>query len=131
MKVTRFEDLIAWQRSRELFKLTQKVTSRTPLCNNYALKDQMTRASLSVMSNIAEGFDRGGDKEFVQYLYISKASCSELRSQFYAAKDTGYLNQADFESGYALAEETSKILQGLIGSIKTSLMRGRKFREES
>ena len=117
MKVTRFEDLIAWQRSRELFKLTQKVTSQTPLRNNYSLKDQMNRASLSVMSNIAEGFDRGGDKEFVQFLNISKASCSELRSQFYSAKDTGYLNQADFESGYALAEETSKILQGLIGSI--------------
>jgi four helix bundle protein len=91
----------------------------------------MTRASLSVMSNIAEGFDRGGDKEFIQFLYYSKGSCSELRSQLYAAMDAGYLEQSDFESAFELAEETSKILQGLIKAIKTRVMKGRKFQKES
>lgn len=131
MKVVRFEDLIAWQKSRELFKLTHEVVSKSPLSKNYPIKDQMTRTSLSVMSNIAEGFDRGGDKEFVQYLYVSKGSCSELRSQLYAAKDIGHLEHSDFESAYELAEETSKILQGLIKSMKNRGMKGRKFTKES
>ena len=87
----------------------------------------MTRAPLSIMSNIAEGFDRGGDKEFVNYLYISKGSCSELKSQLYAAKDAGYLTQNDFEAAFQLAEEISKVLQGLINSIKTRALKGRKF----
>jgi four helix bundle protein len=127
MKITRFEDLKAWQRSRELFKLVSQVTSHPSLSKNYAVKDQMMRASLSVMANIAEGYDRGGDKEFIQYLYISKGSCSELRSHLYAAKDAGYLEHRNFEIAYELAEETSRILQGLISSIKASGSKGRKF----
>ena len=127
IKITRFEELIAWQRSRELFKMIQQLTSQRPLNENYALRGQMTRSSLSVMSNIAEGFDRGGNKEFIQFLYISKGSCSELRSQLYAAKDAGYLSQEDFKTLYNLAEEVSRILQGLIGSLKRSNKRGIKF----
>ena len=90
----------------------------------------MTRASLSVMSNIAEGSDRGGDREFIQFLSVSKGSCSELRSQLYAAKDAGFLDQDDFGSTYELAEEPSKILQGLIRAVKTRLMKGCEFRNE-
>jgi four helix bundle protein len=131
MKITRFEDLIAWQRSRELFKITNKLTSQRPLSNNYPVRDQMTRSSLSVMSNIAEGFDRGGNKEFIQYLYISKGSCSELRSQLYAARDAGYLSDEDFEVIHNLAEETSRIIQGLIGAIKQSKKKGHKFTTSS
>lgn len=131
MKVTKFEDLIAWQRSRDLFRVMHQLTSKPPLSNNRSLKDQMTRASLSVMSNIAEGYDRGGDREFIQFLYVSKGSCSELRSQLYAAKDAGYLNHDNFKSAHDLAEETSKILQGLIGAIKGKLLKGRKFTKES
>jgi len=128
MAVSRFEDLIGWQRSRELNKLTQKITSTKPLNRNFTLRDQMQRSSLSIMSNIAEGFDRGGDKEFIQFLYISKGSCSELRSQLYAAKDAGYLDKEDFESAHGLAEETSKILQGLIKAIKKRDETGHKFK---
>ncbi len=131
MKITRFEELKAWQRSRDLFRLIHEMTSRAPLCKNYPLRDQMTRASLSVMSNIAEGFDRGGDREFVQYLYLAKGSCAELRSQLYAALDAGYLDRVAFETAFHLSEETSRILQGLIRSIKTRLLKGRKFQEES
>ena len=131
MKITRFEKLIAWQRSRELFKMIQQLTTQRPLSNNYPLRDQMTRSSLSVMSNIAEGFDRGGNKEFIQFLYVSKASCSELRSQLYAARDAGYLNQEVFETAFDLAEETSRILQGLIGALKGSKKKGHKFTSSS
>ena len=127
MKITRFEDLIAWQRSRELFRMTSQLASRKPLSGNYPVKDQMTRSALSVMSNIAEGFDRGGNKEFIQYLFVSKGSCAEFRSQLYAAKDGGLLEQGDFEAMYSLSEETSKILQGLIGALKRSNKKGRKF----
>jgi four helix bundle protein len=128
MGVTRFEDLIGWQRSRELNKLTYEFTQKGLLNKEFTLRDQMRRSSLSVMSNIAEGFDRGGDKEFVQYLFISKGSCSELRSQLYAAKDAGYLDPEEFKTAFELAEETSKILQGLIKAIKKREETGHKFK---
>ncbi len=128
MSVSRFEDLIGWQRSRELNQLTHKITSKKGLNRDFALRDQMRRSSLSVMSNIAEGFDRGGDKEFVQLLYVSKGSCSELRSQLYAAKDAGYLDPEEFKMAFGLAEETSKILQGLIKAIKKRDETGHKFK---
>ena len=128
MSVSRFEDLIGWQKSRILFNKAHEITSKPPLSKNYPLRDQMRRSSLSVMSNIAEGFDRGGDKEFVQYLFISKGSCSELRSQLYAAKDVGYLDPEEFKTAFELAEETSKILQGLIKAIKKRDETGHKFK---
>ena len=127
MKITRFEDLKAWQRSRELFKMVHEVLSRAPFCKNLILKNQMMRASLSIMSNISEGFDRGGDKEFIQFLYISKGSCSELKSQLFAARDTGYLEQVEFQAIFDLAEEISRILQGLISAMKKNSNKGRKF----
>ena len=131
MRVERFEDLIAWQKARELFRLINKLASNPPMCTDYAVRNQITRASLSVMSNIAEGFDRGGDKEFVQYLYVSKGSCSEVRSQLYAIKDAGYLEGDQFENIFNLAEEISRILQGLIKSLKNSPKKGRKFHSEN
>jgi len=127
MKITRFEELYAWQRSRELFRMTQRLISQRPLSGNFPLKDQMTRSSLSVMSNIAEGFDRGGNREFIHYLYLSKGSCSEFRSQLYAAVDSGNLGPEDFEAAFALAEETSRIIQGLIHALRKSERKGRKF----
>jgi len=128
MGVKRFEDLIGWQKSKELFKLTHGVISKPPILKDFALRDQMRRASLSVMSNIAEGFDRGGDKEFVQFLFHAKGSCAELRSQFHAAQDIGYLNQDDYKLLSELAEETSRILQGLIKAIKKRDETGHKFK---
>ena len=128
MAVERFEDLIGWQKSRELFKLTHKITTNELLSKDFNLRDQMRRSSLSVMSNIAEGFDRGGDKEFVQYLYVSKGSCSELRSQLYAAKDVGYINSEEFKKAFELSQETSKILHGLIRAVRNRQEKGHKFK---
>ena len=128
MGVKRFEDLIAWQRSRELNKNTYEITSKLPLSKDYSLRDQMRRASISVMSNIAEGFDRGGDKEFIQFLFHAKGSCSELRSQLSAASDIGYLIPVDYQKLFNLSEETSKVLQGLIAAVKAREEKGHKFK---
>jgi four helix bundle protein len=128
MGVTRFEDLIGWQKSRTLFKKTHDITSKPPLLKDFPLRDQMRRAALSVMSNIAEGFDKGGDKEFVQLLFVAKGSCSELKSQLQAANEIGYLNQDDFQELWNLAEEISRILQGLIKAIKKREETGHKFK---
>lgn len=128
MGVTRFEDLIGWQKSRKLLKKTYEITSKQPLLKDFPLRDQMRRASISVMSNIAEGFDKGGDKEFVQFLFHAKGSCAELRSQLYAARDIGYLKHDDYREIWELAEETSRILQGLIKAVKKREITGHKFK---
>jgi four helix bundle protein len=99
-----------------------------PLPKDFPLRDQMRRSSLSVMSNIAEGFDKGGDREFVQFLFHAKGSCSELRSQLYAANDIGYLDEREYKEISGLAEETSKVLQGLINALKKRDLTGHKFK---
>jgi four helix bundle protein len=84
--VQRFEDLIAWQKARELTKQVYSHTENGPFSKDFGLRDQIRRASVSIMSNIAEGFERGGPSEFHQYLVIAKASSAEVRSQLYVAK---------------------------------------------
>src|SRR5918994_4444013 len=93
MQIKNFEDLEIWQLGR---RLTQEIYTlgRTPkFAKDYALKDQMQRAAVSIMSNVAEGFERGGNQEFTQYLYVAKASCGEVRSQLYVALDQEYVDQ--------------------------------------
>ncbi|MDX1947729.1 MAG: four helix bundle protein [Pirellulaceae bacterium] len=88
-RIERFEDIEAWKKSRELNKLIYQATDSGRFAKDYSLKDQIRRASISTMSNIAEGFERGGDQEFVQQLAVAKGSCGEVRSQLYAALDQG------------------------------------------
>jgi len=90
--VTRFEDLDTWKRSRILVKQIYDLTKRNEFAKDFVLKDQVRRAVVSISSNIAEGFERGGNKEFIQFLYIAKASAGELRSQIYIALDLNYVN---------------------------------------
>jgi four helix bundle protein len=92
-RIERFEDFIAWQKARVLAAEIYKVTDEGKFARDFGLKDQIRRAAISVMSNIAEGFERGRSAEFHQVLSIAKASCAELRSQLYIALDAGYLNQ--------------------------------------
>lgn len=113
-----FEGLIAWQKARELTKYIYHVTSAGAFAKDYGLKDQIRRAAVSVMSNIAEGHERGGRAEFHQFLVIAKGSCAEVRSQLYVAFDVGYINQTQFENMKSMTEETSKILSGLRKSIQ-------------
>ena len=115
--IERFEDLIAWQKSRELTATIYKTTGEGNFSKDFALRDQIRRAAVSVMSNIAEGFERKGSKEFHQFLIIAKASCAEVRSQLYVALDVGYINNNIFEDLYEKSVEVSKIISGLRTSV--------------
>src|ERR1700730_8761860 len=95
-KIERFEDFIAWQKARKLTGDIYKVTSIGKFARDFGLKDQIRRAAVSIMSNIAEGFERGRPTEFHQFLSIAKGSCAELRSQLYVAFDAHYVNEPQF-----------------------------------
>jgi four helix bundle protein len=118
MKVTGFEELIAWRKARELTRLVYLLTMAGGLAKDFGLREQMRRAAVSIMSNIAEGFERGSSAEFHQFIVIAKGSCAELRSQLYVALDVGHITQAEFAKTYTLAVEVSKILGGLKAAIK-------------
>jgi four helix bundle protein len=112
-KVECFEDLIAWQKARELTKEIYKISKNGEFKKDFGLRDQIQRASVSIMSNIAEGFDRASRAEFHQYLVIAKGSCAEVRSQLYVAYDVAYISSSRFKKLKELADEVSKIIGGL------------------
>ena len=116
-KVRRFEDLIAWQKARELTSRIYMLSNDGNFGRDYGLRDQIRRAAVSVMSNLAEGFDRAGRAEFHQFIVIAKGSCAEVRSQLYIALDAGYLPQDEFEQTIRQAEELSRIIGGLRASV--------------
>lgn len=115
--VKRFEDLIAWQKARELTKMIYMTTCHGDFAKDIGLSGQIQRASVSIMSNLAEGFERGGRREFHQFLSVAKASCAELRSQLYIAFDVGYLSQERFSRLLVQAEEVGRVIGGLRVSI--------------
>jgi four helix bundle protein len=115
--VKQFEDLICWKKSREL---TRRVYKAFRECRDYGFKDQIQRASVSVMSNIAEGFESGTRQEFLNYLFIAKASAGEVRAQLYAALDIGHLNIEKFKNLNALAIECSRLIASFIEKLKRS-----------
>lgn len=112
-KVERFEDLVAWQKARELTKAIYRVTQQGSFAKDYGLARQIQRASVSIMSNVAEGFDRGGRGEFHQFLSTAKASCAETRSLLYVALDAEYLDQLTFDQLIIRADEVIRIVAGL------------------
>src|SRR5215468_5829156 len=95
-RIDRFEDLIAWQKSRALTGNIYQVTCEGPFARDFGLKDQIRRAAVSIMSNVAEGFERNRPGEFHQFLSVAKGSCAEVRSQLYVAHDAGYLDFGRF-----------------------------------
>jgi four helix bundle protein len=117
-KIKKFEDLIAWQKARELTREIYTITRQGDFAKDYGLAGQMQRAAVSIMSNIAEGFERGGRGEFQQFLSIAKASCAELRSQLYVALDIGYVDQNRFSKLLEQAEEVGRIVGGLRVSVE-------------
>ena len=116
-KVERFEDLIAWQKARGLTKIIYRVSSEGTFSKDFGLSNQIQRAVVSIMSNIAEGFERGGRGEFHQFLSTAKASCAEVRSLLYVVLDNGYISPASFDHLMALAEEVGRIVGGLRASV--------------
>lgn len=113
-----FQDLIAWQKARVLTANIYKATSQGSFARDFGLKDQIRRAAVSVMSNIAEGFERGRPSEFHQFLSIAKGSCAELRSQLFVALDVGHLKESDFEGLMNAAVEVGRIVGGLRAGVE-------------
>jgi len=117
-KIRSFQDLIAWQKARILTAKIYRITAEGAFARDFGLKDQIRRAAVSVMSNIAEGFERGRPTEFHQFLSIAKGSCAELRSQLYVAVDAGYLKQDDFDALLDTAVEVARIIGGLRAGVQ-------------
>jgi len=121
-----FEDIEVWQKARELTREIYVLSNEGLFARDFGLRDQIRRASVSIMSNIAEGFERGSNKEFIQYLYIAKGSAGEVRAQLYVALDQIYINQAKFNLLKTNATEISRMLSGLINYLNKSSFKGEK-----
>ena len=123
-----FEDIEAWQQSRKLTKAIYEFTSPGKFARDFGLHDQIRKASVSIMSNIAEGFERSGTKEFIQFLATAKGSAGEVRAQLYVALDQGYIDQSSFEDLYQSIVKISRMLKGLITYLRSTSLKGTKFK---
>jgi four helix bundle protein len=115
--INRFEELIAWQKSRELANLVYRHSNVGGFSKDFSLKNQMCKASISIMSNIAEGFEKYSAKDFQNYLAIARGSAAEVRSQAYLARDQEYLTEQQFTEMIDLCNEIGRILAGLRRSL--------------
>lgn len=126
--IRRFEEIISWQKARALNKILGKYIDDGRFKKSYKLISQIEGSAGSIMDNIAEGFERGGNKEFIQFLYISKGSCGEFRSQLYRAIDRKYLSQNDLDELYNMGMETIVLVQKLIDYPDKSELKGSKYK---
>lgn len=121
-KFNSFEEIISWQKARELNKEIYYLTSNNnSFSKDFGLRDQIRRSSISISSNIAEGFERETTKEFIRFLYIAKASAGEFRSQLYLAFDLKYVNIEEFEKLKLKVNEVSKLISGLLKYLSSTL----------
>ena len=126
--IKRFEDIEAWKKARELTRELYRNSKVGAFSRDFALRDQIRRAAVSVMSNIAEGFERGGNKEFMQFLAVAKGSVGEIESQLYVALDQLYIDESEFVSLKRLAASTKRLIGGLISYLRGSGMKGVKYK---
>lgn len=124
-----FEDIESWRLARELSKEIFELTLLGSFSKDYGLKDQINRSSGSTMDNIAEGFERGGTKEFIHFLSIAKGSCGEVRSQLYRALDRNHISENVYQSIKEKCEVVSKKINALILYLRESEIRGMKFHD--
>ena len=124
-----FEELAIFQKARELSKKIYPVTNREGFKSDYRFVQQIRAAAGSVMDNIAEGFERAGNKEFLNFLYIAKGSCGEVRSQLIRANDVGYLTKEEYEELYTECRKLSAGMMNFIKEVRTSEYTGAKFKE--
>jgi four helix bundle protein len=117
-KIEKFEDMIAWQKARELASDVYKATRNGAFARDFGLTSQIQRAAVSIVSNIAEGFERGGRGEFHQFLSTAKASCAELRTQLYVALDVGYLTKSEFDKLMIQGAEVARVVGGLRAAVQ-------------
>lgn len=126
--IQKIEDLEAWKIAREVTKEICRISANGECGKDFGLKDQIRRCAVSIMSNIAEGFERDGDKEFIQFLPIAKGSAGEARSQLYVAFDQNYISETEFDLIYQRLTENSRIISGLMKYLQQSDIKGKKFR---
>lgn len=126
--IERFEDIEAWERARRLTHEIYQTSRHGAFSRDYALRDQIRRTAISILSNIAEGFERGGTSEFCQFLAIAKGSAGEVRAQLYIAYDQGYVDEVTFQRLRSLADETARLIGGFMQYLKRSNMKGAKYR---
>ncbi|MDP5121999.1 MAG: four helix bundle protein [Spirosomaceae bacterium] len=125
--ITKFEDLTIWKEARIYCQKVHFITEIEPFKRDYKFKNQIESSSGSIMDNIAEGFGRGGKKEFHQFLSIANGSCSESKSQLYRALDFEYLNQEHFEELKTMNEDIHKMINGLMKYLRNSDNKGTKY----
>ena len=128
--ITRFEEIEAWQTARELTKLIYSFTEETKFSRDFGLKDQIRRASVSMMSNISEGFESQTQPQFIRYLGLAKASAGEVRSQLYVSRDLEYISQEQFAKAFAMAEKASRQIARFISYLEAHPQSG-ALREDS
>lgn len=127
-KIEKFQDLEAWKMARKITKEIYDISKQDKFSRDFALVNQIRRASISILSNIAEGFERNGDKEFLQFLSIAKASNAEVYAQLYVALDQQYIDNTKFKEIAEDLEETGRIIGGLMKYLHQSELRGSKFK---
>jgi len=126
-RIRRFEDLEVFQKARELCKNVYSITNKEPFKSDYRFVQQIRAAAGSVMDNIAEGYERNGNKEFVNFLYIAKGSCGEVRSQLLRVHDVGFIDKDTFEKLYINAQEIGRMIYHLAQMIKQNGSPGVKY----
>ncbi len=126
--IQRFEDIEAWKLARSLTNRIYDVTAKADFNRDYGLRDQIRRAAISIVSNIAEGYERDGDKEFLQFLSVAKGSSGEVRAQLYLAHDRTYLSDEEFSELSRKAVELSRVIAGLIKYLRQSQLTGKKYK---
>lgn len=129
--IEKFEELKVWQKAREFNISIYKISDTGLFLKDFILKDQIRRASISILSNIAEGFERNGNREFNQFLSIAKASAAEIRAQLYVAMDLNYITENEFNTLTVQVIEISKMISGLMSYLQTTDIRGNKFKEDA
>lgn len=120
MKITRFEDIESWKEGRLLAQLVYKVARKGKFKSDFALRDQICRAVVSITSNIAEGFESQSNTEFIRFLIYARRSSSEVKSQLYIALDNEYITQKEFDEIYEKATLTAKLINGFITYLRTT-----------
>lgn len=131
MTIKTFEELKSWQSARELADKAFKIYNREPFSKDFALKDQLNRSTGSIMDNIAEGFGRLGNKEFINFLTYSKGSCLEAKSQLIRAHDRNYISTEELAELKEKIERIDNLIGGLISYLKTTDYKGQKFKKNS